>query len=266
MVLAQVREKIEEVFPKYKHHWFDLMEDGATDTASENFLIGLASQEVFQLLEISAALKTESAKLDFIKSAIGEIQGQLKAERDEYSKGLETASKEHQSTTAKIWARDAEKILGFSIARFQVKIDFLEWFLSEKIENIKEVKEPNESSELPTIVASNDEQTLSTEPPKQIPLSSLTYRQLALWCHYWQKAGEMERFDKQAAFDFAKRHEKDGQNFYQKYWLTASQTVEKVSSRNLNDHETILPHLKSSFKAHRLAQDAFDFLKQKISM
>lgn len=83
-----------------------------------------------------------------------------------------------------------------------------------------------------------------TDPAEQNPLSSLTYRQLALWSFYRQEAGEMERFDKKAAFDFAESHQKSGQSFYQNYWLNVPDTFKMKTGANINAHKAILPLLE----------------------
>lgn len=142
MELNQIREKIEEIFPKYKHHWFELFEDGTTDEASERFLIGITSEEIHKDFNAISVLQTPNAMVTFIKKLITDLQKSLndaKAKAD--SDFTYAIGKVNVESTLK----QAERILGSANTRYQTKIDFWEWFLSEQFEQNKAVKTTNEN-------------------------------------------------------------------------------------------------------------------------
>lgn len=279
MELNQIREKIEEIFPKYKHHWFELMEDGTTDVASEKHLIGIMSQEILRDLNSIKVFRTQNFKTRHIKKLISELQKKMN-DRNEVSDSQLTYAVGKMNVDHIL--RDAENVFGFSITRYQPQIDFWKWYLSEL-----EQPEPP-AAEIPADVKPDP---TAGETGSKNPLSVLSQRQLALWVFYRQhpKAGEMEDFEnmvdvtseintkKKAIFSFAEKIPKKdgskraGQRFedewraLDKEWKESKyKNFEAPTKNNLDDHRAILNHLDRNSKAYQLAQNTIDKIEQNL--
>ncbi len=275
MELDQIREKIEEIFPKYKHHWFDLFPNSSSNEASERVIITSIVEEIrpkYQKLEIIKGSDKESAKKEILEVIEKLKNYSVQAVR----KFMEVPERRWMENSLMHYERDWK----FDKVKIEVQIGFWEWYLSEHLVQNKTVKATNEKEEPPTAVFSNVKQDPATSPAGQNPLSVLSQRQLALWIFYRQQAGEMERFEnmgfptkKKAIWSFAESISKEdgtkrsGQGFYDEWRILNKKWPDKYNQEsklknfeaptkeNKDDHREILKHLEPNSNAYNLAKN-----------